>query len=231
MASATISPRLKSNMTILLGAHVAAGCVALLTGVTAIAARKGGPLHIRAGQGFVAAMLLLWVSATILHLQEGKPASAVGDIFIGYFVFTSWAAARRRDGSTGRLDIAACVLVLALAALIAWGAAVGPPDPTPLGRAPVFIIAGACALAGALDLNAILRAPLARTQRISRHLWRMCAAFFIATGSFFLGQQDAMPEAVRGSPVLVVLALAPFAVMAFWLIWLRFGKGRGLAAR
>jgi hypothetical protein len=224
MAWATISPRLKSNMTILLGAHIAAGCVALITGVTAIVTRKGGPLHIRAGQGFVATMLLLWVSATVLHLQDGKPASAVGDIFIGYFVLTSWAAARRRDGTAGRLDIAACVLILLLAALIAWGGIVGPANPTPVGRAPVFIIAGVCALAGLLDLNAILRAPLARTRRIARHLWRMCAAFFIATGSFFLGQQDAMPEAVRGSPILLVLAFAPFGVMAFWLVWLRFGK-------
>jgi membrane protein implicated in regulation of membrane protease activity len=52
----------------------------------------------------------------------------------------------------------------------------------------------------------------------------MCFAWFIATGSFFLGQQDALPQAVRGSPVLFVLAFAPFAVMAFWLIRLRLGK-------
>jgi hypothetical protein len=52
----------------------------------------------------------------------------------------------------------------------------------------------------------------------------MCFAFFIATGSFFLGQQDVMPQAVQGSPVLFVLAFAPFAVMAFWLVRLRLGK-------
>ena len=52
----------------------------------------------------------------------------------------------------------------------------------------------------------------------------MCFAFFIATGSFFLGQQKVMPAAVRGSPVLFVLAFAPFAVMLFWLVRLRFAK-------
>jgi hypothetical protein len=92
-----------------------------------------------------------------------------------------------------------------------------------VGLGPVFAIAGVCLLAGLLDLNAILRARLTPTQRISRHLWRMCAAFFIATGSFFLGQQDAMPQAVRGSPALFVLAFAPFAVMASWLARVRFG--------
>ncbi len=52
----------------------------------------------------------------------------------------------------------------------------------------------------------------------------MCFAFFIATGSFFLGQQDILPAAVRGSPVLFVLALAPLAVMLFWLVRIRFAK-------
>ena len=79
-------------------------------------------------------------------------------------------------------------------------------------------------LAGLLDLNAILRAPLSQRQRVARHLWRMCIAFFIATGSFFLGQQDVLPAALRGSPLLLVLAFAPFAVMAFWLVRVRLGK-------
>ena len=211
-------------MNLLMGAHIVGGSMALLSGVVALVARKGGPLHARAGTGFVAAMLVLWVSATILHLLEGKPGSAVGDVFIGYFVATSWVAARRRDGTTGRFEIVACAVVLAAAALIAWGAFTGAAAPTPVGLGPVFAIAGVCLLAGLLDLNAILRAKLTAAQRISRHLWRMCSAAFIATGSFFLGQQDAMPQAVRGSPVLLVLAFAPFAVMAFWLVRVRFGK-------
>ncbi|MBI2381857.1 MAG: hypothetical protein HYV16_13980 [Gammaproteobacteria bacterium] len=43
----------------------------------------------------------------------------------------------------------------------------------------------------------------------------LLVALFIATGSFFLG-------AVRGPPVLLVLAFAPFALMWFWLAWVRF---------
>jgi uncharacterized membrane protein len=211
-------------VNILMWAHIAGGGVALVSGAVAIAARKGTPLHARAGTWFVASMLSLWVSATILHLLEGKPGSAVGDIFIGYFVATSWLAARRRDGTTGRLEIVACALVFGLAAIIGWGAFAGTAAPTPVGLGPVFAIAGVCLLAGLLDLNAILRPRLTAVQRISRHLWRMCSAFFIATGSFFLGQQDALPEAFRGSPVLFVLAFAPFAVMAFFLVRLRFGK-------
>jgi hypothetical protein len=50
----------------------------------------------------------------------------------------------------------------------------------------------------------------------------MCFAFFVATGSFFLGQQDVLPLAVRGSPILVFLALAPIALMLLWLVRVRF---------
>jgi membrane protein implicated in regulation of membrane protease activity len=52
----------------------------------------------------------------------------------------------------------------------------------------------------------------------------MCVAFFIATGSFFLGQQDILPAAMRGSPWMFVLAFAPLAVMLFWLARIRFAK-------
>ena len=54
-------------------------------------------------------------------------------------------------------------------------------------------------------------------QRIARHLWRMCFAFFIATGSFFLGQQDILPKAVQrlADPVRPRLrALRDHAVLA-----------------
>lgn len=59
----------------------------------------------------------------------------------------------------------------------------------------------------------------------------MCFAFFVATGSFFLGQQDALPQAVRGSSMLFVLAFAPFAVMAFWVVRLRFAKATARSKR
>ena len=33
-----------------------------------------------------------------------------------------------------------------------------------------------------------------------------------------------MPQAVRGSSILIVLALAPIALMFFWLVRVRFSK-------
>jgi hypothetical protein len=210
-------------MSALLGVHIAGGSIALLSGAAAVAARKGGPVHARAGTCFLAAMLVLGATASILALRTDAGAMGFGGLLTCYFVTTSWAAARRRDGTTGKFEIAACAVALGGAAAIVWLALSG--GTTPVGPAPLFAFAGICLLAGLLDLNAILRTKLAPAQRISRHLWRMCFAFFIATGSFFLGQQDVMPRAVRGSPLLFVLAFAPFAAMAFWLVRLRLARG------
>lgn len=58
----------------------------------------------------------------------------------------------------------------------------------------------------------------------------MCFAFFIATGWLFLGQQDAMPAAVRGSPVLFLAAFAPFAVLAYGLTRVPFSTMLGRLA-
>jgi hypothetical protein len=209
-------------MNALLWVHVAAGCLAILAGAVAAAAGKGGSLHARAGTWFVASMLVLGVTASILEPFRSPPGSPLAGIFVCYFVATSWVTARRRDGTTGWFEIAACTIALGFAAATAWGGLTGAT--TPAGRGPVFVLAGLCLLAGLGDLKAVLRGKLTAAQRISRHLWRMCFAFFIATGSFFLGQQKVMPTAVRGSPLLFILALAPLAIMAFWLVRLRFGK-------
>ena len=210
-------------MNVLMWIHIAGGSLALVSGAAAVAARKGSPLHASAGTWFFASMLVLGVTASILEPYRSPPGSPIGGIMVCYFVATSWFAARRRDGTTGKFELLACATALTMGTLMIWGGLTGAGT-TPAGTGPVFVLGGICLLAGLLDLNAFLRRKLTAAQRLSRHLWRMCFAFFIATGSFFLGQQDVMPQAVRGSPILFLLAFAPFAVMAFWLARLRLAK-------
>ena len=211
-------------MNAILWAHIAAGLIAVIAGFIAAAARKGGRLHGQAGTLFFGSMLTLGISAAILEpFRTPEPGSPIGPLLVCYFVITSWVTARRRDGKAGKFEIIACAVALGAAAAIAWSGFAGEATTT-AGRGPVFAFAVVCLLAGLGDLNVVLRKRLAPAQRISRHLWRMCFAFFIATGSFFIGQQDVLPAAVRGSPLLFVLGLAPLALMAFWLVRLRFAK-------
>lgn len=203
--------------------HIAGGLVALACGAAAVSVRKGGRVHALAGTGFFGSMLVLGITAAILEPTRTPPGSPLGGILVCYFVATSWVAARRRDGTTGRFEIIACAAALGTGALMMWGALTGAAT-TPVGPGPVLALAGICLLAGLLDLNAILRTSLTPVQRISRHLWRMCLAFFIATGSFFIGQQGVMSAAVRGSPLLFALGFAPLVLMVFWLARVRLGK-------
>ena len=89
-------------MSPLMWIHIAGGLLALPAGAIAVAARKGGRLHARAGTLFLASMLVLGLTATPLAWLKEEPESGLGGIFTCYFVLTSWVAARRRDGTTGR---------------------------------------------------------------------------------------------------------------------------------
>ncbi|HEU0014094.1 MAG TPA: hypothetical protein VFQ45_10445, partial [Longimicrobium sp.] len=60
--------------------------------------------------------------------------------------------------------------------------------------------------------------------RLARHLWRMCWAMWIATGSFFLGQADELPERLRVWPALIFLAVVPLLAMLYWLVRIRIRR-------
>jgi hypothetical protein len=209
--------------------HIAGGMVALLCGTVAVAVRKGGGMHISAGTWFCASMLALGVTASILAPFKSPPDSPIGGIMVCYFVATAWMTARRRSGMPGSFEKFACAIGLAIGvAIIGAGfeAALSPAgDSGPPGPAGLFVLGGICLLAGLSDLRFIVRGMKpSNKQRISRHLWRMSFAFFIATGSFFLGQQDVLPQAMRGTPVLLVLAFVPLALMPFWLVRVRYSR-------
>lgn len=53
-------------MNIFMRAHIAGGSLAIRSGAVALAARKRGSVHVRAGTWFLVSMLVLGVTATIL---------------------------------------------------------------------------------------------------------------------------------------------------------------------
>ena len=203
--------------------HIAGGSVAIVAGTMALAFRKGGRAHILAGNIFFASMLVMAsigaFVAPFLVTAHGDPKlfdSAVG-FFTCYLVVTSWLTVRRKAGTIGRAEVAAFLFAALLAAAVV---AVGAVRDEPTG----YYAGGAIALAAALDLKVILNRGITGGPRIARHVWRMCAALFVAVGSFFLGQQRVMPEFMQGSPWLFVPPLAVLAMMVFWLLRLRLAK-------
>jgi uncharacterized membrane protein len=74
---------------------------------------------------------------------------------------------------------------------------------------------------GLLSLYLVVRGTKAvrppAPPRLVSHVRCMCGAFFIATGSFFLGQADEIPRALRVMPALTLLAFTPLIVMVYWV--------------
>jgi hypothetical protein len=206
--------------------HIGGGSIALLSGAGALAVGKGGRWHGRFGTAFFTSMLVMASTGAVVAALRPERGTAVIGIFTCYLVATAWSAARRRDGKAGRLEHVALAVALAcLAALVLLGIE-GMNHPR--GRVdslpwPVhFVFGSVAALAAALDVNFILRRQLSGVQRIGRHLWRMSAAMFIATSSFFQGQEDEFPEAWQGAILWDALPLIVLAAMIFWMFRVRF---------
>ena len=215
-----------AHMTPAMILHIGGGSVGLLSGAAALSVRKGERLHRAFGTVFLVSMLLMSAMAIYLAVTiPGQGSNAFGGIFTFYLITTAWLTARRKDIGTSLFDKVVLIIPLGIAVLCLIGGFEAESHPPPAGAAPVFatfIFAGVAALAAATDLKVILQGGISGAQRIARHVWRMSVGFFVATGSFFIGKQQDMPQFVRGSPILTVLAFAPLALMFVWLARVQF---------
>jgi len=204
-----------------------------MTGAAALVFRKGARLHRLSGNLFFFSMLTMAAMATLLGVMIPDRGNVPGGMFTMYLVATGWATVRRKDDGVGLFDCGALLVALTAAGVAVVFAVAGGNSPTGLldrNPAPLYeIFASLAVFAAALDLKVILRPSLSGQQRTARHIWRMSTALFFATGSFFLGQQQVMPEFLQGSPLLTVLALAPLLLMIFWLVRIRFKSRLKLA--
>jgi hypothetical protein len=215
----------------LLPVHIAGGILGILSGTAAMSFRKGSPRHALAGKVFVAAMLTMTTAAVYLAVMKQQTPNILAGTLTFYLVTTAWLTARRRDGETSKLDWVALLIPLVSGT---WVWAIGleklfsntpPKDGVPIGMN--FFIGSVMLLAAAGDIRMLVRGGVSGTKRLVRHLWRMCFGLFIATGSFFLGQQQVFPAFLRGSVLLIILGILPLILLFFWLFRVWFtNKGR-----
>jgi hypothetical protein len=211
-----------------LGMHILGGTIGILSGYAAVSVKKGGDFHRSAGLAFVLGMLVMTTAALALSIPLHERSNTAAAFLAAYLVVTGWLAVIRPPGTIGTAEKVAFAVVLAVAAaMLGWAAmAWGSPKHALDGFSWIlYFVFGLIAAALALtDLSVIRRGGLSANERIRRHLWRMCFAFFFAAASFFLGQQKIMPHWLHGSPVLFALSFAPLGVMAYWLYRMRQKK-------
>ena len=205
--------------------HISSGICGLFSGAAAVALRKGSRRHALTGNIFVVSMMSLAATGVYLALLKGQPGNVLGGSFTFYLVATAWMTARRRDPGTDTFDWLALLTVLSVATVcIAYGfEASASPDGmhyrTTAGQ--YFFLGSVASIALAGDIRMLVRGGIDGTQRLARHLWRMCFALFVASGSIFLARQHLFPAVMRSTGALYLLTFLPLLLMIFWLIRVR----------
>lgn len=215
--------------------HVLGGSIALVSGFIAIAVAKGGRWHRRAGVAFVVSMIVMGAFGAVVGTYEMK-MTGVGGVFSAYLVFTGLTTVRPL-ASVGRAQHIALLVVVMLIALfeltvgsIALGMPRGTMNGVPAGM--ILFIGTIALLAGIGDWRMLRAGGIQGTRRLARHLWRMCFALFIASGSFFLGQMKFVPKPVRILPLLAALGVGPLFVLLYWMWRVRLRHSlRGITVR
>jgi len=207
--------------------HISGGVLGMLAGAAAMLFPKGSDRHRMAGDVFVVSMLSMATAGAYLAFMKHQTGNVFGGMLTIYMVATAWAAGRRREGGLGILDWGGFLFALAIGVLsvlhgVAKIAGHAPEDGVPAGMD--LFMGSVMLLASAGDLRMLLRGGIAGNERVSRHLWRMCFGWFIATGSFFLGQQQVFPAALRKTNLLIVPAILPLILLVFWLVRVRFAN-------
>jgi uncharacterized membrane protein len=207
--------------------HVGGAFTALASGGVAMVARKGGWAHRASGNVFFVSMLIMASIGAVVAAIISSRISSVAGLLACYLVSTSWVAVKRRPAEVGRFEAAAALLGLGTAALgfaMGWLGATSPGgqlDGLPYQPAVVF---GAIAALGVVcDVRVIRMGGPSGAPRLARHIWRMCSALLLAVLSF-TGQPAAIPDFLKGSPLLFAPIVAVAVAMIYWMIRIRIPR-------
>lgn len=210
----------------MLTTHIAAGGFAVALGFIALAAQKGGFVHRRAGIVFATAMVIMGGTGSLLALRDSSSnPSVIAGLMCTYFVATAWTTVRRPAMWTRLVEAVALVVALTLAILMLYqGVQVWQLPGHVRNGVPALMIlflGSILLMAAAGDVRRWRSAHIQAAARLSRHLWRMCFAFFIATGSFFSIRSRVatiFPDSINTAPVRIAFVVLPFAAM-FYFLW------------
>jgi hypothetical protein len=212
----------------LLVLHIIGGTLGVLSGFVAVFLRKGSRRHALTGNVFVVSMLILSLSGLILAIMKSQPGNILGGAFTFCLVATAWMTAHRGDATPGISDWAGLLVCLGIGAFEVTFGLEAAMSPTGLKfdypPGPYFFMGSVALLAATGDIRMLVRGGISGTQRIARHLWRMCFALFIASSSIFLARAHLFPAIFRKTGMLYFLSFLPLGLMIFWSLRVRFAN-------
>jgi uncharacterized membrane protein len=213
--------------------HIAGGLIAILAGFISLFARKGSPLHQKAGRVFAVAMLFMAAGGAYAALLKSQRLNVIAGFFTFYLVSTAWLTVLRKQAQSGRAEWILLLLGLATGVTswtFGWQAA---DRGTAIGG---FIFGSIAFLCVAGDARLLIRGGVSGVQRLVRHLWRMGFALFVATASFFIGTASdpvakqfglrarLFTKAVRETRLPLVPVLIVLIMTVYWLFRVRYAR-------
>jgi hypothetical protein len=197
--------------------HVLGGAIAILSGLAALFAWKGGPLHRRSGTVFVYAMLVLSLSGVIIAVgREGAAVNILAGLVTAYLVVTAVLTVRPPSERSRQVERVAMVAAFGLSAGSVMSAIITANSGEVGFVFPVLMFGLVALFGGAGDRRMLRAGGLRGSERLRRHLWRMCTGLFVAAASFFLGPVRRIPEPLRLAPFRLIPLLV-LVTMAYWL--------------
>ena len=203
--------------------HMIIGGLWFCAALVAFFAKKGSPLHIRAGQACIIAVLLIAITSFVMLAIEFVPPLALNAATSSYAVLAGWLALKPATSRVRRAELALTAIeVVVLAAFLAIAVPNVMNGNAPLIGPGIVALVPLILLAG--DMNWHLRQKDRAKLRVRRHLARMAWAFAIVlraplvefeTGGFY-----DLPD-----PLLVVgPVLLGLVILAYFQF--RYGGGR-----
>ena len=219
----------------LLAFHIAGGTLGVLSGFAALSVKKGSRWHATIGNVFFVSMLGMAAAGVTLAVLKSQMSNVFGGTLTFYLVATAWVTARRKDGGAGVASLVAMLTSLVVGVVIVgFGVAAARSASGEISGVPagMYFFLGAIALIAMVgDARVWRRGGIFGARRISRHLWRMCFALFIAAGSVFTARARVFPEFMRKTGMLVFLTVLPLLLMIYWLVRMRTRKAVAVSSR
>ncbi|CAM4094900.1 hypothetical protein [Pseudoalteromonas byunsanensis] len=210
------------EQSIMLVSHIMAGTVAVFAGYMALFLKKGSKGHIKAGHWFVVSMALMAISGAVVAYIKPMTISVIAGAFTLYLVLTALAVFRTEIQRVGGFNYTLMCIALLIGLYSIY--CVYLVSQSPMGRfqgfsAEPFIMFGVLAIVSAvLDLRYIKAKEISQRARLTRHVWRMCFAMFIAVGSFVGQGLKRAPEDIRHFPLVEYADLIILLLMLYWLV-------------
>ena len=227
------SPWLHAMTVLAFTIHIAGGAISLLSGTVAAFARKGGPLHRKAGALFICSMFVMSVFAAYLAVvMPDQIVNVFISILVVYLVTSAWMTVRRTAGTTGPGDKVVLLVALGLwapFAILSYQLATGM-SPSFKSAVPfegpvliaIYSFTALLTLAVVGDVRIVLSGGISGAPRIARHLWRMCFGLTLATGSAFTnGFARLLPGPYHVPFAFHLPKLLPLGLLIFWFIRVR----------